>query len=169
MLLLLDVHGLVEVALPEYKKRAKNTPREAASVVLVVEDSPFFRKQIIACLHDAGYATLAAEDGAQAFALLGQHADHVALVVTDIEMPNMDGLEMTRRIRADGRFAALPIIAVTSISGELAERRGREAGLTEYLIKLDREQLVERADHFLKSALPISIEQPAHAPKGALG
>ena len=169
VLLLLDVHGLVEAALPEYKKRAKSTPREAASVVLVVEDSPFFRKQIIACLHDAGYATLAAEDGAQGFALLGQHADHVALVVTDIEMPNMDGLEMTRRIRSDGRFAALPIIAVTSISGELAERRGREAGLTEYLIKLDREQLVERADHFLKSALPIAIEQPARAPKGAHG
>ncbi len=167
VLLLLDAHGLVELALPEYKKSTQ-VPRDDSSVVLVVEDSPFFRKQIVACLHDAGYATLAAEDGVQGLAVLNQHAGRVSLVVTDLEMPNMDGLEMTRRIRADGRFASLPVVAMTSISGEIAERRGREAGLTEYLIKMDREQLVERANEFLrKCAQAISIELPVHAPKGA--
>jgi two-component system chemotaxis sensor kinase CheA len=169
VLLLLDVHGLVEAALPEYKKVPTSARREGGAVVLVVEDSPFFRKQIVACLHDAGYATLAAEDGAQGLALLGQHAERIALVVTDIEMPNMDGLEMTRRIRSEGRHARLPIIAVTSMSGEVAERRGRDAGLTEYLIKLDREQLIERTNHFLKSAEPVAIEAPARAFQGALG
>lgn len=169
VLLLLDVHGLVEAVLPEYKKPPKKTAEEEASVVLVVEDSAFFRKQIAACLHDAGYATLAAEDGTQGLTLIDQHAGRVALVVTDIEMPKMDGLEMTRKIRADGRFPQLPIIAVTSLSGEHAERRGREAGLTEYLIKLDREQLVERTNHHLKRAQPIGIEHPSRATKGAFG
>jgi two-component system chemotaxis sensor kinase CheA len=169
VLLLLDVHGLVEAVLPEYKKPPKKSVEQEASVVLVVEDSAFFRKQIAACLQDAGYATLAAEDGTQGLSLIDQHAGHVALVVTDIEMPKMDGLEMTRKIRADGRFPQLPIIAVTSLSGEHAERRGREAGLTEYLIKLDREQLVERTNHYLKRAQPIGIEHPSRAPKGALG
>jgi two-component system chemotaxis sensor kinase CheA len=170
VLLLLDVHGLVEAVLPEYKKPPKKTAEQEASVVLVVEDSAFFRKQIAACLHDAGYATLAAEDGMQGLSLIDQHAGRVALVVTDIEMPKMDGLEMTRKIRADGRFPQLPIIAVTSLSGEHAERRGREAGLTEYLIKLDREQLVERTNHHLKRAQqPIGIEHPSSAAKGAFG
>jgi two-component system chemotaxis sensor kinase CheA len=169
VLLLLDVHGLVEAVLPEYKKPPEVAAEAETSVVLVVEDSNFFRKQIVSCLHDAGYATLAAEDGVQGLALADQHGDRVALVVTDIEMPKMDGLEMTRKLRSDGRFGRVPIIAVTSLSGEHAERRGREAGLNEYLIKLDREQLVERANHYLKRAQPIGIEHPSRASKGAFG
>jgi len=64
-------------------------------------------------------------------------------VVTDIEMPNMNGYELTKQIRSDARFSSLPIIAVTSLAGEEDVERGRQAGLTNYLVKLDREKLLE--------------------------
>jgi two-component system chemotaxis sensor kinase CheA len=84
--------------------------------------------------------------------VLDEQNGSIAIVFTDVEMPKMDGLEMTRRIRADGRFAQLPILAVTSLSGDLAEKKGRDAGLTEYLVKLDRELIVDRCNQYLAHA-----------------
>jgi two-component system chemotaxis sensor kinase CheA len=171
VMLLVDVHGLVDAVLPEYRKKPVAAAAEEAPLLLVVEDSPFFRKQIVTCLHEAGYRTIAAEDGQEGLSLLAQHPE-VSLVVSDLEMPNMDGLEMTRRIRAGGQVG-LPIFAVTSVSGDAAERRGREAGITEYMIKLDRDHLVERTNHYLKGARAAAIEGPSRRTpmmmKGAFG
>ena len=153
LMLLVDIFGLIDARLPEYRRKtANNTASANPLTVLVVEDSPFFRKQLVTCLTEEGWLTLSAADGEEGLSLLNEHPDAIALVITDIEMPRIDGLEMTRRIRADGRFSHVPILACTSISGEVAERRGRDAGLTEYLIKLDREQIVERTSHYLKRA-----------------
>ena len=151
LMLLVDIFGLVDARLPEYRRRAPNGGAAAGpATVLVVEDSPFFRKQLTTCLSEEGWATLSAENGEDGLSVLNEHAGEVGLILTDIEMPRMDGLEMTRRIRADARHAHVPILACTSVSGDVAERRGRDAGLTEYLIKLDREQVVERTSHYLK-------------------
>jgi two-component system chemotaxis sensor kinase CheA len=84
--------------------------------------------------------------------VLDEQNGSIAIVFTDVEMPKMDGLEMTRRIRADERFAQLPILAVTSLSGDSAEKKGRDAGLTEYLVKLDRELIVDRCNQYLTRA-----------------
>jgi two-component system chemotaxis sensor kinase CheA len=65
-------------------------------------------------------------------------------------MPNMDGLEFTTRVRADARWSGLPIIAVTSLSGEAAEKRGLKAGVNEYMIKLDREKIIHSINRYLK-------------------
>jgi two-component system chemotaxis sensor kinase CheA len=168
VVLVVDVHGLVNAVLPEYHKKPPRAEGADVPLVLVVEDSPFFRKQIVSCLHDAGYRTVAAEDGVAGLEMLEQHAE-VALIVSDVEMPRMDGLDMARQIRAGGRHNGLPIFAVTSVSGEAAERKGREAGITEYMIKLDREQLVERTNQYLRSAKPVGIEGPRRAMEGAAG
>jgi two-component system chemotaxis sensor kinase CheA len=146
--LILDVHGFVDQLLPEYKN-ARPPALTGARRVLVVEDSPFFLKQMKSILTDAGCEVLTAEDGEKGFQVLDEQNGSIALVFTDVEMPKMDGLEMTRRIRADGRFAQLPILAVTSLSGDLAEKKGRDAGLTEYLVKLDRELIVDRCNQYL--------------------
>jgi two-component system chemotaxis sensor kinase CheA len=151
LLLLLDVHGLVDTLLPEYKRIKPAQTESHGQAVLVVEDSPFFRKQIVSCLTEAGVETISAEDGEAGLLALEQNASKVGLIITDIEMPKMDGLEMTRRIRLDARMQDMPILACTTLSGDVAERRGREAGLTEYLIKLDRELILERTNHHLKS------------------
>jgi two-component system, chemotaxis family, sensor kinase CheA len=149
--LILDVHGFVDGLLPEYKN-TRSKPPAGSRRVLVVEDSPFFLKQMKTILTEIGCDVVTAEDGEQGLRALQDAESAIDLVFTDIEMPHMDGLEMTRRIRTDARFSALPIMAVTSLSGDLAEKKGREAGLTEYLIKLDREQIVERCNKFLGRA-----------------
>ena len=64
-------------------------------------------------------------------------------MTTDIEMPRMDGLALTRRIRADGRFTGLPMIALSSLAGEEEIARGMAAGVDEYQIKLNQDELLE--------------------------
>ena len=155
--MLLDLYGLVtpepdapasvEIAAP-----AAATSTEATSdksYILVVEDSEFFRSHFKSVLNDAGWDILEAEDGVDGIRVFEENASDISLVLTDIEMPNMDGVEMTRQLRLKPELDSLPILACTSVAGEQAEQRGFDAGLDEYLIKLDREQLVERIQHYL--------------------
>jgi two-component system chemotaxis sensor kinase CheA len=86
---------------------------------------------------------LAAEDGQAAWEILDQHPGEVDLLATDVEMPRLDGLALTQRIRADRRFAELPIIALSSLAGEEEIARGLAAGVDEYQIKLNRDQFTD--------------------------
>jgi len=74
---------------------------------------------------------------------------HVDLVICDLEMPNMDGLEFTEKVRQDPRLEQIPIIAVTSVAGDAAEARGYDAGVDKYLLKLDREEMLKHIHHYL--------------------
>lgn len=94
---------------------------------------------------------LTAEDGKLALDVMHQNVGNIDLILTDIEMPNMDGLAFTQAVRADDRFSQLPVIAVTSVAGEAAEKRGMDAGIDSYLIKLDREQILNTVAHYLKN------------------
>ena len=91
-----------------------------------------------------------AEDGNQALKILENQT--VDLVVTDIQMPGMDGFELARRIRAEKSLQHLPIIAVTSLANEEDRRAGSKAGIDVYLIKLKREQLLKEITRLLASA-----------------
>jgi two-component system, chemotaxis family, sensor kinase CheA len=141
--LLLDVHAIARSCLGVPELSVPN-PAHGKETVLVVEDSRFFRERLTVFCREAGYEVLVAEDGMQGLELLQQHPETVDLVLTDIEMPKMDGFELTRRVREDPRFAKLPVVAVTSLMGEEAELRGRQVGITEYMIKLDRDRVMER-------------------------
>ena len=147
--LLVDLYGVVTSVMPEWTDVAVQTAvgDEGGANILIVEDSKFFMNQITDFVSDAGYTPFQAEDGVEALQVLEEQSIH--LVLTDIEMPNMDGLELTRQIRADERWAGLPVIAVTSVAGEAAEQRGQEAGVDEYLIKLDREQILASMKKYL--------------------
>lgn len=111
--------------------------------LLLAEDSAFFRTHIIDFLHELGYRVLAAENGAAAYRLLLDHAEEVSLVLTDVEMPEMDGLSLTRKIRESPRLQHLPVIAITTLADESDIQRGRDAGVTDYQIKLDKESLAQ--------------------------
>lgn len=137
------------VAAPAEKSKLPDT----AITVLLAEDSDFFRRQVRKYLEDAGYRVLDAEDGQAAWELLQHHRDEVRLVVTDIEMPHMDGLELTRRIKADPALAALPVIALSSLADEADIAAGRAAGVDEYEIKLDREALLRQAREFTETQI----------------
>ena len=120
----------------------------AKATVLVAEDSDFFRGQICRLVEAVGYKTLSAPDGQAAWELLDRHAGEIAVVATDVEMPHLDGLQLTRRIRSDGRFGNLPVIALSSLAGEVEIARGIDAGVSEYQVKLDQDLLlasIERA------------------------
>jgi two-component system chemotaxis sensor kinase CheA len=149
--LLVDLYGVVTTIMPDWAVLAgKNEEGEKddSHNVLIVEDSKFFMNQITEFINESGYVTFQAEDGVEALQVLEEN--HIDLILTDIEMPNMDGLELTRRVRADERWQKIPVIAVTSVAGEAAEQRGREAGVDAYLIKLDREQIIGKMQEYLR-------------------
>lgn len=145
--LLVDLWGVVRENLPGWipdKPQGGGKPTK----LLVVEDSPFYLRQISGFLEDAGYQVVQAIHGADALSKL-QIEPEIQLVLTDIEMPVMDGLELTRSIRSDKAIAHLPVVAVTSLSGEEASRRGKDAGVDSYMVKLDREKILHVVETYL--------------------
>jgi two-component system, chemotaxis family, sensor kinase CheA len=164
--LIIDIHDLVEAVFPDWSVR-RNHPAEktgpTSDVVLLAEDSEFFRNQIKRFLESDGYTVLAAEDGQVAWELLQKNAAKVKVVVTDIEMPRMDGLTLARTLRADRRFTHLPVFGLSSLAGEDDAARARSAGVDEYHIKLDRDKLLEGLRRILQKE---EEEEPATASAG---
>jgi two-component system, chemotaxis family, sensor kinase CheA len=122
-------------------------PPDAASprpaTVLVVDDSAVTRTLEKGILEAAGYRVRAAPDGAAALDLLGR--EPCDLVVTDVEMPRLDGFSLTARVRADDRLRDLPVVLVTSLASEDDRRRGVEVGADAYVTKdaFDQDRLLE--------------------------
>ncbi|NPA25947.1 MAG: response regulator, partial [Deltaproteobacteria bacterium] len=156
--LLIDIYEIVETLKPEWFKRLQKKkdrqvmhPQGGAGgdsdefeikKILLVEDSDFFRSQLKKYIDDDERICIPAEDGLVAWNWLQEHPDELSLIITDIEMPNMDGFELCRRIRADNRFDHLKIIAVTSLAAEEHIATGKEIGIDDYQIKLDKEKLL---------------------------
>ncbi|MFO7717339.1 MAG: response regulator, partial [Desulfohalobium sp.] len=125
------------------------TPEVSQQVgVLLAEDSDFFRDQVKRLLEENAYVVFGAEDGAVAWQTLQEAQDSVDLVLTDLEMPNMDGFELTQKIKNDNRFSHLPVIALTSLAGEEDQEKGKQVGIDEYHIKLDKDKLLASLAHY---------------------
>ena len=154
--LIVDLYELVDATWPEWAtQQAIEQPHpkeDQDSAVLLAEDSDFFRTQVRRFLEEDGYSVLAAPDGEAAWELLLENLEKVRAVVTDIEMPRLDGLGLARRIRADHRTARLPMIALTSLAGDDDIARGKAAGIDDYQTKLDRDQLLLRLREFWAGA-----------------
>jgi two-component system, chemotaxis family, sensor kinase CheA len=108
--------------------------------LLLVDDSPFFLNIEKSYLESAGYQVVTATNGLEAIKILEQQL--VDVVVTDIAMPYCDGYELTRRIKAHEDWKRLPVMAITALSGEEDRQKGIEAGIEEYKIKLDRDDVL---------------------------
>jgi two-component system, chemotaxis family, sensor kinase CheA len=116
------------------------SPRPAkAPKVLVAEDSFTVRELQRSILETAGYQVVTARHGREALALIRQDAE-IAMVVTDLDMPELDGLALTRAIRADPARASLPVVIVTSRGSDEDRRRGIEAGADAYMAKRSFDQ-----------------------------
>ncbi|MBK9578288.1 MAG: chemotaxis protein CheW [Fibrobacterota bacterium] len=149
--LLVDVYEIVRSQLPSWIKTSdKEVPSRR---ILVVDDSPFYRRQISGFLRESGHVVEEACDGKEALEILGTSRG-IEMVLTDIEMPVMDGLELTRQIRASKAFSHLAVVAVTSLSGEESAKRGKDAGVDGYLVKLDREKILGTVESFLQHRKP---------------
>ncbi|MGN7612712.1 response regulator [Magnetococcales bacterium HHB-1] len=112
--------------------------QEQSALILLAEDSITTRTQEKRILENAGYNVITAVDGLDAFTKLGKHPFDA--VISDVEMPNMTGLELCEKIRQNNTYQDLPIILVTSLSSEDDLRRGMEAGANAYISKTSFEQ-----------------------------
>ena len=108
--------------------------------ILLVEDSVLIRAMEKRILGDGGYEVVTAVDGVDALNVIGSRA--FAAVVSDIMMPNMDGLTLTARIRAEPRYKELPVILVTTLASDEDKRRGLDAGANAYIPKPSFDQRV---------------------------
>jgi two-component system chemotaxis sensor kinase CheA len=111
--------------------------------LLVVDDTVTTRTLVKSILEGAGYQVTTASDGVEALSLLSSRP--FDLVVSDVEMPKMDGFTLTRSIRGSDAFAELPVILVTGLSSEAHRKSGLEAGANAYLVKtaFDQQNLLE--------------------------
>ncbi len=144
--LLVDIFEFVKALNPDWfaedAKAASEMAEEGEKIILFAEDSAFFRNQVKGFIEEDGYKVIEAEDGLIAWEILQERVDEIDLVVTDLEMPNVDGFELTKRIKTDARYSHLNVIALTSLAGGADIERGRAVGIDEYEIKLDREKLM---------------------------
>jgi two-component system, chemotaxis family, sensor kinase CheA len=108
--------------------------------ILLVEDSIIIRTQMKRLLEGAGYEVSIAVDGSEGFNKL--KAGNYDAVVSDVEMPNINGLQLTAKIRQYREYSELPIILVTTLASPEDKRRGAEAGANAYLTKGDFDQKI---------------------------
>jgi two-component system, chemotaxis family, sensor kinase CheA len=123
----------------------RSVPRQGTAPgqphILLVDDSEFFRQLTVPMLGAAGFRVTAVGSATEALRLRDTGCMFDA-IVSDIEMPEMDGMQFARTIRSGGAWVRLPLIAMTAHSDTDNARAGREAGFTDYVGKFEREALV---------------------------
>jgi len=137
----IDVGHFLPMAFADWFHRKEMRPSMSAQSVLLVDDSAFFRNMLAPVLKAAGYKVRVAPSAQEGLAALrsGQAFD---VVLTDIEMPDMNGFEFAETIRADSHLSTMPIIALSSLVSPAAIERGRQAGFHDYVAKFDRPGLI---------------------------
>ncbi len=127
----------------------------AGKRVLVADDSSVARKQILKTLDRMGMKYEETQTGKEALIRLRQYAelgekaqrpifDYVVGVITDIEMPEMDGFSLTKHIREDARLQGLPVLMHSSLSGQCNVEKGRSLGVTDYVTKFHPTELRDK-------------------------
>ncbi len=136
-----------QAQLPARGSAARQVPR-----VLVVDDSVTRRTLHLNLMRNAGYEVDAAVDGAQAWQKLQDGG--FDLLISDVQMPQLDGLELTRKVRASEQLGHLPVVLVTGLAGDDDERRGLDAGANAYVVKQDfaQDQLLQVVSELLELA-----------------
>jgi two-component system chemotaxis response regulator CheY len=104
-----------------------------SKTILIVDDSASLRQVVAIALKGAGYEVIEAGDGQQGLdALKGQK---VHLIVSDVNMPNMDGLSMVTEIKKDANYKFTPVIMLTTESQEETKKKGKEIGVKAWMVK----------------------------------
>jgi len=116
--------------------------------VLAVDDSPSIRSLVTYVLEEAGFSVVVAEDGQKALDYARQHT--VDVVLTDINMPNLDGIDLIKGLRALPHYKYVPMLVLTTESGTKRKMDGKAAGATGWIVKpFDPDQLVSTIEKVL--------------------
>lgn len=129
--------------------------------ILIVDDCGTTRRILSYMVKGAGYTPVLASNGLEALEKLAVH--EISLVLTDMNMPGMDGIELTSQIKGDERYRDLPVIMLTTEAGEDDKKLGMEAGVDLYITKpVTSERLVSEIKKFLpddtKGGKPCSVK-----------
>ena len=103
--------------------------------ILVVDDSPTLVKFVSYSLKSSGYEVVGACDGMDALEKVSHRESDIDLVITDLNMPNIDGYELIATLRQNDKFAEVPIIILSSEEGDEDKQKGEKVGATSYLVK----------------------------------
>jgi two-component system chemotaxis response regulator CheY len=105
-----------------------------SSKILIVDDSRTVRREVAAALVQAGYEVCESEDGARGMEVITTQSD-IALVICDVNMPNMTGLEMLAAVKADPRNAALPVVMLTTEGQASLIQQAKSLGARGWIVK----------------------------------
>jgi two-component system chemotaxis response regulator CheV len=138
---------------------------ETGHTVFFADDSAVARKQIILCLEAMGVNHISAVNGRKAWEELQKMAnyadtagipvkDMVQVILTDVEMPEMDGYMLTRKIKEDKRFAGIPVLMHSSLSSTSNQQLGKAVGVDEYVPKFEPQRLSKTLERLLTGSKP---------------
>ncbi|MBF0554556.1 MAG: chemotaxis protein CheV [Nitrospirae bacterium] len=166
LLLILDLESVIQsigaivtktgINLEDLKGYQK---KKLSGNVLIVDDSMVARRILKDTLENIGLNIMEAADGKQALKLLEEFLTKIGdqpitkfinLVITDVEMPEMDGLTFTKSVKSDPRFKGLPVIVNTSLSGDENRQKSKVVGADGYLIKFDVANLMSEVSRFFE-------------------
>ncbi len=151
-IMLLDFERIVVDIAPNLAmqvKEAQVLPKRQEKVIMIVEDSPLIREMIEGSLKSGGYKNIiVTKNGKEALDLL-KSGTKVDLIITDIEMPQMDGLALTKTIKEDENLKHIPVIVFSSIVSEEISRKCDTVGADEKITKPEIDRLVETVDKLL--------------------
>ncbi len=164
LIILLDFEKILADVNPEINKKLSAVPDSAPGLVdmrksktiLVAEDSHMLRELLLGTLHTAGYRTIAFENGQLAWDKLEALAngdrpveETLQLIITDIEMPQMDGHHLLKRIKAAKNLAKLPVVIFSSLINEEMRAKGNALGAHAQITKPEIEQLIGIVDKII--------------------
>jgi chemosensory pili system protein ChpA (sensor histidine kinase/response regulator) len=128
---------------------------EGKTVVMVVDDSLTMRKVLGRLLEREGYEVVVAKDGMEGIQKLQESLPHI--ILSDIEMPRMDGFEFSRNVRADARTAGIPIIIISSRTAEKHQNHAKELGVNAFLGKpVQDDELIAQITALIGKAAPVA-------------
>lgn len=161
LVVLLDFEKILSEINPEINKKMTAIPLSTdelvavrkTKTVLVAEDSHMLRELLLSTLHNAGYNTIAAENGQAAWEKLAAMAsadktlnEQIQLVITDVEMPQMDGHHLLKKMKEDKTLRELPVVIFSSLINEEMRRKGEALGAFAQVTKPEIEQLITILD-----------------------
>lgn len=156
---IIDTYHFLQTAYPDWFDSQRKTEYGGRLRILLADDSGFFRDLLRATLESRGYSVRVAYDGARALELL-EEGEEVDLVMSDIEMPRMDGFQLAKRIRENPAWADIPLLALTSLASAADKERGLEAGFSDYLVKFDQGLVLAAIEGLLKSPMADGHDRP---------
>jgi two-component system chemotaxis sensor kinase CheA len=138
---IIDVGHFLPLAFEDWFRRKELRPDALTRNLLLVDDSHFFRNMLAPVLKAAGYEVTTASGADEALTRL-KAGERFDVIISDIEMPGMNGFELAEAIRRDARTAQVPIIALSAVASPATVERGRQAGFHEFVAKFDRPGLI---------------------------